>query len=95
MPIINFNNCCRYDAVGESVLTTLEEDDEEEGFMLPNERRLELEDILPIDPKKYDKNRAPHSLNQPTLVDFHVTVLSLDSINEESMVFIDSLAILS
>lgn len=52
----------------------------------PREYRLELEDILPLDPKNYDKNRAPRVGKQPTLVDFHVTVLSLDSINEESMV---------
>lgn len=52
----------------------------------PREYRLELEDILPLDPKNYDKNRAPRVGSQPTLVDFHVTVLSLDSINEESMV---------
>lgn len=50
------------------------------------ESRLELIDILPLDPKKYDKNKAPKNENHPTLVDFHVTVLSLDSINEESMV---------
>lgn len=49
---------------------------------------LSLQDILPIPAKSYDKNRAPKLLGQPTVVYFHVTVLSLDSINEESMVWI-------
>lgn len=47
---------------------------------------LSLRDILPINPKNYDKHRAPKYLGQPTIVYFHVTVLSIDSINEESMV---------
>lgn len=34
----------------------------------------------------YDKNRPPKYEGQPTVVYFHVTVLSVDSINEESMV---------
>ena len=50
------------------------------------ETALSLRDILPINPKHYDKNRAPKLAGQPTIVYFHVTVLSLDSINEESMV---------
>lgn len=50
------------------------------------ETSLSLRDILPLKTKHYDKNRAPKSLGQPTVVYFHVTVLSLDSINEESMV---------
>lgn len=47
---------------------------------------LDLSDILPLHHKTYDKNRAPKLLGQPTVVYFHVTVLSIDSINEESMV---------
>lgn len=47
---------------------------------------MSLKDILPLNPKQYDKHRAPKFLGQPTIVYFHVTVLSLDSINEESMV---------
>lgn len=47
---------------------------------------MSLRDILPLNPKQYDKHRAPKFLGQPTIVYFHVTVLSLDSINEESMV---------
>lgn len=49
------------------------------------EYSLSLRDILPIKPKHYDKNRAPKLMGQPTIVYFHVTVLSIDSINEESM----------
>lgn len=52
------------------------------------ETSLSLPDILPIPARQYDKNRAPKLLGQPTVVYFHVTVLSLDSINEESMVII-------
>lgn len=50
------------------------------------ESSLSLRDILPRNPKHYDKNRAPKFQGQATVVYFHVTVLSLDSINEESMV---------
>lgn len=53
---------------------------------LSSETSLSLKDILPLNPKSYDKNRAPKLAGQPTIVYFHVTVLSLDSINEESMV---------
>lgn len=49
------------------------------------EHSLSLRNILPLKPKNYDKNRAPKLQGQPTIVYFHVTVLSLDSINEESM----------
>ncbi|XP_022175972.1 glycine receptor subunit alpha-4-like [Myzus persicae] len=52
------------------------------------ETSLSLTDILPINPKNYDKNRAPKVQGQPTIVYFHVTVLSLDSINEESMTYV-------
>ena len=50
------------------------------------ESSLMLSDILPINEKSYDKNRAPKYFGQPTVVYFHVTVLSIDTINEESMV---------
>jgi hypothetical protein len=56
------------------------------GPTMPPESSLSLRDILPTNPKHYDKNRAPKSQGNPTTVYFHVTVLSLDSINEESMV---------
>ncbi|XP_063389767.1 glycine receptor subunit alpha-2 isoform X2 [Cydia fagiglandana] len=55
---------------------------------LKSESSLSLRDILPIKAKYYDKNRAPKLLGQPTIVYFHVTVLSLDSINEESMTYV-------
>lgn len=48
------------------------------------ELSLTLPDIMPLRMKHYDKNRAPKLLGQPTVVYFHVTVLSLDSINEVS-----------
>lgn len=53
---------------------------------MKSESSLSLRDILPVKAKYYDKNRAPKLSGQPTIVYFHVTVLSLDSINEESMV---------
>ncbi|XP_071439382.1 glycine receptor subunit alpha-2-like isoform X1 [Hetaerina americana] len=58
-----------------------------EPGMVP-ETSLSLRDILPINPKNYDKNRAPKLAGQPTIVYFHVTVLSIDSINEESMTYV-------
>jgi hypothetical protein len=53
-----------------------------------HEQSLELADILPVKARSYDKNRAPKLLGQPTVVYFHVTVLSIDSINEESMTYV-------
>ncbi|KAH9634370.1 hypothetical protein HF086_010850 [Spodoptera exigua] len=55
---------------------------------LKSESSLSLRDILPERAKFYDKNRAPKLQGQPTIVYFHVTVLSLDSINEESMTYV-------
>ncbi|RZB38992.1 histamine-gated chloride channel [Asbolus verrucosus] len=52
------------------------------------ETSLSLRDILPPKQKHYDKNRAPKLQGQPTIVYFHVTVLSIDSINEESMTYV-------
>uniref|UniRef100_A0A8D8X3N6 Glycine receptor subunit alpha-4 n=2 Tax=Cacopsylla melanoneura TaxID=428564 RepID=A0A8D8X3N6_9HEMI len=59
--------------------------EEEEVYI---ESSLSLNDILPKNPNQYDKNRAPKIRGQPTTVYFHVTVLSLDSINEESMTYV-------
>uniref|UniRef100_A0A182SHD0 Neurotransmitter-gated ion-channel ligand-binding domain-containing protein n=1 Tax=Anopheles maculatus TaxID=74869 RepID=A0A182SHD0_9DIPT len=56
--------------------------------MSKNHASLSLSDILPTHQKTYDKNRAPKLLGQPTVVYFHVTVLSIDSINEESMTYV-------
>ncbi|XP_064098794.1 glycine receptor subunit alpha-2-like [Macrobrachium nipponense] len=47
---------------------------------------LEISDILPEDAKSYDKMRPP-SQGSPTMVYFHVTVMSLDSIDESSMTY--------
>lgn len=49
---------------------------------------LSLSDIMPKKHRSYDKNRAPKIIGQPTVVYFHVTVLSLDSVNEESMTYV-------
>ncbi|KAF2363414.1 Neurotransmitter-gated ion-channel transmembrane domain [Trinorchestia longiramus] len=49
---------------------------------------LVLNDILPLDLKQYDKNQPPRFDGQATIVYFHVTVLSVDSINEESMTYV-------
>ena len=43
-------------------------------------------DILPENPKLYDKMRPPKKDGGPTVVYFHVTVMGLDSIDENSMV---------
>lgn len=49
-------------------------------------RSLEFFDLLPEDPKLYDKMRPPKKDGQATIVYFHVTVMGLDSIDENSMV---------
>ncbi|XP_053671307.1 uncharacterized protein LOC128721566 [Anopheles nili] len=48
---------------------------------------LTFNDILPEDPKLYDKMRPPKKDGQPTSVAFHVTVMGLDSIDENSMTY--------
>jgi hypothetical protein len=47
---------------------------------------LEFSDLIP-NPKMYDKMRPPKRAGEPTKVEFHVTVMGLDSINEYSMVW--------
>lgn len=47
---------------------------------------LTFNDILPENPKTYDKMRPPKKEGQATTVYFHVTVMGLDSIDETSMV---------
>ena len=49
---------------------------------------LKLNDILPPSPMEYDKMAPPKEKGQATVVDFHVTVMTLDSIDESSMVSI-------
>ncbi|XP_042207227.1 uncharacterized protein LOC121856030 [Homarus americanus] len=60
----------------------------EESMRVRAQTGLVLHDILPRDLKKYDKNRPPKYEGQATIVYFHVTVLSVDSINEESMTYV-------
>jgi len=47
---------------------------------------LEFRDILPEDAKLYDKMRPPKKDGMATKVHFHVTVMGLDSIDENAMV---------
>jgi histamine-gated chloride channel len=49
---------------------------------------LEIADILPEDPKSYDRMRPPKIDGQAAAVNFHVTVMGLDSIDENSMVIL-------
>lgn len=51
------------------------------------QRSLEFYDLLPEDPKLYDKMRPPKQGGQATAVYFHVTVMGLDSIDETSMTY--------
>ncbi|XP_071454314.1 glycine receptor subunit alpha-2 isoform X1 [Hetaerina americana] len=48
---------------------------------------LIFNDILPENPKLYDKMRPPKKDGNPTAVFFHVTVMGLDSIDENSMTY--------
>lgn len=49
---------------------------------------LEFESILPDNPKEYDNLQPPKEDGKATVVRFHVTVLSLDSIDEGSMTYV-------
>nr|UOV21294.1 histamine-gated chloride channel, his-3 [Ixodes ricinus] len=49
---------------------------------------LELSSILPANPREYDNLAPPKEKGKPTGVKFHVTVLSLDSIDEGSMTYV-------
>nr|UOV21292.1 histamine-gated chloride channel, his-1 [Ixodes ricinus] len=49
---------------------------------------LDLESILPERPGDYDSLEPPKENGNPTVVRFHVTVLSLDSIDEGSMTYV-------
>ncbi|XP_071550012.1 glycine receptor subunit alpha-4-like isoform X2 [Panulirus ornatus] len=52
-----------------------------------NDGPLEFSDIMPDNPRDYDKMAPPKGGNDPTTVYFHVTVMSLDSIDESSMTY--------
>ncbi|KAF2353388.1 Neurotransmitter-gated ion-channel [Trinorchestia longiramus] len=49
--------------------------------------QLKLADLLPENARNYDKMRPPRKDGQPTKVQFHVTVMGIDSINENSMTY--------
>ncbi|XP_054715918.1 glycine receptor subunit alpha-2-like [Uloborus diversus] len=49
---------------------------------------LEFESILPENPQEYDNLQPPKENDNPTIVRFHVTVLSLDTIDEGSMTYV-------
>ncbi|XP_076063513.1 glycine receptor subunit alpha-2-like [Oratosquilla oratoria] len=55
--------------------------------IITDDSKLEISDILPEDSKHYDKMRPPRSNGEATTVYFHVTVMSLDSIDEGSMTY--------
>ncbi|XP_043523841.1 glycine receptor subunit alphaZ1 isoform X1 [Frieseomelitta varia] len=57
------------------------------SFLSFPRRSLEFFDLLPEDPKLYDKMRPPKKDGQATVVYFHVTVMGLDSIDETSMTY--------
>ncbi|XP_045599157.1 glycine receptor subunit alpha-2 [Procambarus clarkii] len=46
-----------------------------------------IDDIMPLDKSKYDKMRPPKKDGRATTVYFHVTVMGIDSINENSMTY--------
>ena len=49
---------------------------------------LRLEDILPADNvTRYDKNRPPTFRQHPAIVFLHITVLMLDSFDQNEMTF--------
>ncbi|KAK8747989.1 hypothetical protein OTU49_016257, partial [Cherax quadricarinatus] len=49
---------------------------------------LSFKDLLPENPRDYDKMRPPKKEGRPTRVYFHVTVMGIDSINENSMTYV-------
>ncbi|XP_044016751.1 glycine receptor subunit alpha-2 isoform X2 [Aphidius gifuensis] len=57
------------------------------SYFINNVWSLEFFELLPEDPKLYDKMRPPKKDGQPTTVHFHVTVMGLDSIDENSMTY--------
>lgn len=57
-------------------------------YRVRKRQSLELKDILPMERKVYDKHLPPKKDGKPTKVHFHVTVLGVDSIDEESMTYV-------
>ncbi|CAH1731432.1 glycine receptor subunit alpha-2-like isoform X1 [Aphis gossypii] len=57
------------------------------NFQFRYSKCLEFRDILPEDAKQYDKMRPPKIDGTATKVHFHVTVMGLDSIDENAMTY--------
>ncbi|GIY93416.1 uncharacterized protein CEXT_162551 [Caerostris extrusa] len=55
-------------------------------FKILRSEILDFETILPPNPQDYDNLQPPKEKGDATVVRFHVTVLSLDTIDEGSMV---------
>ncbi|XP_077544698.1 glycine receptor subunit alpha-3-like [Haemaphysalis longicornis] len=53
-----------------------------------SDENLDISSILPANPQDYDNLAPPRENGKPTPVKFHVTVLSLDSIDEGSMTYV-------
>ncbi|XP_050707045.1 glycine receptor subunit alpha-4-like [Eriocheir sinensis] len=53
-----------------------------------NSKVFGFNDLLPENPRDYDKMRPPKKQGRPTNVYFHVTVMGIDSINENSMTYV-------
>ncbi|XP_076308661.1 glycine receptor subunit alpha-2-like [Tachypleus tridentatus] len=53
-----------------------------------SEENLDFDGILPENPKDYDRLQPPKENGKPTVVRFHVTVLSLDTVDEGSMTYV-------
>ncbi|XP_042142979.1 uncharacterized protein LOC120837580 [Ixodes scapularis] len=58
------------------------------AMKLVRPENLDLESILPERPGDYDSLEPPKENGNPTVVRFHFTVLSLDSIDEGSMTYV-------
>ncbi|GFQ72621.1 uncharacterized protein TNCT_603211 [Trichonephila clavata] len=54
-------------------------------FKIAWSQSLEFDTILPDNPQEYDNLQPPRHKGEATVVRFHVTVLSLDTIDEGSM----------
>ncbi|XP_055951594.1 glycine receptor subunit alpha-2-like [Argiope bruennichi] len=57
-------------------------------FKIAWSQSLEFDTILPDNPQEYDNLQPPKHKGEATVVRFHVTVLSLDTIDEGSMTYV-------
>ncbi|XP_022243159.1 gamma-aminobutyric acid receptor subunit alpha-5-like [Limulus polyphemus] len=53
-----------------------------------SQENLDLDGILPENPRDYDRLQPPKENGESTIVRFHITVLSLDTVDEESMTYV-------